>query len=124
MSDKARTKRLWDGFRLTPEEWQIIDTYQGSVCAFCQKRQRSGIRLATDHDHKTGLVRGLLCSQCNRLLGRLERQYGTGIADVLIRIRSYIMNPPASAALGKQVFGFPGRIGTKRHRAAVKKGTF
>jgi hypothetical protein len=124
MSDKARAKRLWDGFRLTPEEWQIIDTHQGSVCAFCQKRQRSGIRLATDHDHKTGLVRGLLCSQCNRLLGRLERQYGVGIIDALVRISAYIMHPPAVSALGKQVFGFPGRIGTKRHRAAVKKGTF
>jgi hypothetical protein len=51
---------------------------QDGVCAICHKPEtmvRLGkvIRLAVDHDHGTGEVRGLLCYRCNRLLGNLER---------------------------------------------------
>ena len=47
------------------------------ACAIC-KEPESQIswgktkRLAVDHDHKTGKVRGLLCQRCNTTLGRYE----------------------------------------------------
>lgn len=48
---------------------------QGGVCAICKKPERHRSngpkvkRLAVDHDHTTGEVRGLLCNNCNRALG-------------------------------------------------------
>ena len=131
--DKARERSLWNNFRLTPEMWDLIDAYQHHVCFFCGKRQPSGKRLATDHAHsgfKAGLIRGLLCSQCNRVLGKLERGFVNKyylpltLEYLLKRVLLYITDPPAVAALGREVKGFPGRTGTKRHRKAIKKGTF
>ena len=46
---------------------------QGGGCALCGKRgtERRGYAMPVDHDHKTGRVRGILCTYCNRnRLGR------------------------------------------------------
>jgi len=50
---------------------------QGGVCKLCSKPetrvnpQTGGVsRLAVDHCHKTGVVRGLLCLDCNTGLGK------------------------------------------------------
>ena len=120
---KARAKRLWDNYGATVEEWDIVFEYQNRVCWACQRPQKSGKRLAVDHDHASGLFRSLLCSVCNRLLGRIERAYpkGTNIIVVLTRLLESLTNPPAVKALGRQVFGYAGRCGTKKHRAALKR---
>ncbi|MEV6679449.1 endonuclease domain-containing protein [Streptomyces erythrochromogenes] len=39
-----------------------LEIWQAGRCAVCGG---TGLRLVTDHDHGTGLVRGLLCSSCN-----------------------------------------------------------
>jgi hypothetical protein len=41
---------------------------QLGVCAICGLPP-NGRRLAVDHDHETGEIRGLLCAQCNFGLG-------------------------------------------------------
>lgn len=46
---------------------------QSGCCAICKKENPSSKRtLALDHNHKTGVVRGLLCYGCNRLLVLLD----------------------------------------------------
>lgn len=44
---------------------------QGGLCAICHEPPLNR-RLAVDHDHETGAVRGLLCTACNTTLGRFN----------------------------------------------------
>jgi hypothetical protein len=54
-------------YGLTLEQYDALLAAQGGVCAICCKP--STIRLAVDHDHLTGRLRGLLCFRCNAGLG-------------------------------------------------------
>ena len=53
---------------------QIIQMYQGGKCEICGMTNErhlkiNGNRLHIDHNHKTGAVRGLLCSHHNAMIG-------------------------------------------------------
>jgi len=54
-----------------PPGWyqQKYDEQQGE-CAICHKVLD---KLVVDHNHVTGQVRDLLCQECNRSLGHVER---------------------------------------------------
>jgi hypothetical protein len=56
-------------FNLTLEQYDKMYDAQDGVCKICKGVNKDGRRLAVDHDHKTGKIRGLLCVKCNRLLG-------------------------------------------------------
>jgi hypothetical protein len=56
-------------FGLEEQDYFAFQNSQGAVCAICEKPCFTGKRLAVDHDHGTGLVRGLLCAHCNRAIG-------------------------------------------------------
>lgn len=59
-------------FGLGDGEYETMLANQGGVCAICKKECTSKPSLAVDHDHATGKVRGLLCSNCNNGLGRFK----------------------------------------------------
>lgn len=62
-------RRLRLMFGMTWDDYELLLVCQDYRCAICRGRPRKNI-LAVDHDHKTGEIRGLLCSRCNhRLLG-------------------------------------------------------
>jgi len=67
---KARIRLWWKKFSLTPADYVKLLEEQGGVCAICRKDKRS-VRgyFDVDHDHTTGMVRGLLCGDCNRAIG-------------------------------------------------------
>jgi len=55
-------------YGLTPDQYSQMLEQQGGGCAICGVTP-NGKRLAVDHCHTTGKVRGLLCSPCNTGLG-------------------------------------------------------
>ena len=64
---KARMRR----YGVTPEQYDEILERQGNVCAICATRP-NGKELGVDHNHETGAVRGLLCTNCNGAIGMLR----------------------------------------------------
>src|SRR2546425_1185456 len=57
---------------LSDEEYMRMFLSQDGVCAICENPPKT-YNLAVDHDHRTGIVRGLLCSYCNRMIGTAWR---------------------------------------------------
>jgi len=56
--------------RLSKEEYDAMLSRQGGACAICGNKPTGSERLAQDHDHVNGQVRGLLCRGCNTGLGQ------------------------------------------------------
>ena len=70
----SRAENCWKmrGIEMTWEQFEQMLAEQDSVCAICEKPCGSGRRLAVDHNHETGRVRGLLCQSCNQTVGKIE----------------------------------------------------
>lgn len=71
-----RLKRLYG---MTIQDYYSLLEMQNNVCAICFKQEtildnKQGIirRLAVDHCHETGKIRGLLCYRCNIGLGKFR----------------------------------------------------
>lgn len=45
---------------------------QNGVCAICKTNPYPDKKFCVDHDHNTGVVRGLLCDLCNRGIGLMR----------------------------------------------------
>lgn len=75
---RAHHSQVLKKYNLSQVEYERILASQGGVCACCGKpeatisrRRQSPMRLTVDHDHLTGVVRGLLCRACNLGIGQL-----------------------------------------------------
>jgi hypothetical protein len=66
-----RRSKLKATYGITPEQYAALLKKQGGRCALC-KRRPGQRKLAVDHDHISGKVRGLLCIGCNTGLGALQ----------------------------------------------------
>lgn len=91
----AHGARLEKVYGIDSAEYDRIFRVQGGRCGICRNRPAS-IRFATDHDHQTDEVRGILCKRCNHdLLGG-----GHDSIDVLWNALVYLIHPPAQRAEG------------------------
>jgi len=71
-------------YGITLEQYNFLLDSQKGVCKICQEKETRVTRpkakismgyeprLAVDHDHKNGEVRGLLCHRCNVGLGNFQ----------------------------------------------------
>jgi hypothetical protein len=94
----SHSGRLEKIYGITRDEYLALLEAQGGVCFICGQSPRSK-RLAVDHDHKTGDVRGLLCADvergCNHaVVGSLEARAVDDIVAAAYRLIDYIQNPP------------------------------
>lgn len=101
-----KEKRINSIFGLSLEQYNLL----GEKCSICGRSGKTK-RNPVDHDHKTGLIRGRICSRCNRGLAWFQDN-----PDLLRRCADYLENPPASGILGKNVFGRVGRVNKKKKK--------
>lgn len=85
-------------YGITADEYQRIYEYQHGCCALCRRATGATRRLAVDHCHSTGRVRGLLCKYCNRLLG-----FARDSVAFFQRCAAYLERPPAFDVIGERV---------------------
>ena len=74
---KWRISSLLRKFNLTLNEYNKLLNKQNGVCAICQQKETKKINnknymLSVDHCHIRNKVRGLLCNNCNRVIGLLK----------------------------------------------------
>ena len=68
---RVRQTRLKKNYGLSLEEYAALLAAQGGVCAICS-REPEGRNFPVDHDHRTNMVRGILCHPCNLGLGSFK----------------------------------------------------
>lgn len=88
--EAAHERMVQKTYGLGPGDYARLLAAQGGKCWICQRATGARKRLAVDHDHSSGEVRGILCGPCNQLLGHVRND-----PDVLIRAAQYLINPPA-----------------------------
>lgn len=96
---RAHDQMVQRVYGLGPGDYQRLYESQGGRCAVtgCRATGRAK-KLAVDHDHKTGEVRGLLCGPHNRLIG-----YNRDNPEAFRSLANYLECPPARAVLDPQI---------------------
>lgn len=89
-SEYAKKQHLKRKYGITQEQWNEMYEKQGGVCALCKIPGRVGKhgKLAVDHCHETGRIRGLLCASCNVSIANL----GDNIVG-LMNALNYVLGP-------------------------------
>lgn len=64
----SHRKQVLRRYGLSVERYESLLKGCNGLCEICSMSQ-TAINLAVDHDHITGVVRGLLCGNCNRAIG-------------------------------------------------------
>ncbi len=72
LTDTYLAKHLRLSYGMSLDDYYTLLKEQDGICAICKKPNRNGARLCVDHNHRTGIVRGLLCTQCNVILGYID----------------------------------------------------
>lgn len=66
------SRRRENKYGMDTPAWEGMFDRQGRACAICRTVDAVW---HTDHDHATGLLRKILCRNCNHKLGHFEKWY-------------------------------------------------
>lgn len=70
---KHKSKVMFKKYGITLEQYELLWKSQGECCKICKTTENSkGKSFAIDHCHKSGKVRGILCDNCNHILGKAK----------------------------------------------------
>ncbi len=102
-SEASHASQVQATYGITGEQYAALYAAQKGVCYLC-KRAPKNRRLAVDHNHETGEVRGLLCGgtefSCNLIvIGTMESISRDGALNMARRIVRYFSDPPARSVL-------------------------
>lgn len=92
--ESRRGAHLKHRYGITLAEYNQLLTQQGGVCGVCGEPPGDGQphhwknKLAVDHCHDTGKVRGLLCNDCNAGIGHLGTESVALAAARYLRLHS------------------------------------
>lgn len=85
----SRKNHVTRTYNLTASDHARLLAAQDGRCAICKGTRP--YELQVDHDHATGLVRGLLCKPCNKRLLPSARDS----VELLCDAANYLVSPPA-----------------------------
>lgn len=112
---KAKANRMKVLYRLSLDDLKaIIDYQKNHPVLYILLGPMNGLRDGTDHNHRTGLIRGRLDWRVNRAYGLLEKARPNDLPQVLRALADFHENPPAIAALGEERYGLIGAAKYKK----------
>jgi len=83
-------------YGLKEGQYDLLKASQNGTCAICRVATGKTKKLAVDHSHATGFVRGLCCGKCNILIGVARDD-----PEFFDRAAAYLRNPPALEVIGE-----------------------
>jgi hypothetical protein len=114
--ERAKDARLRREYGITLSEYKRVLRGQGGCCAICKRPEKEFKNaLAVDHDHVSGKLRGLLCWGCNKALG-VFRDHIENMKEAV----QYLLTPPMTKYLGREVITAPGKVGSKRRAKLLR----
>ncbi|MFG2183693.1 endonuclease VII domain-containing protein [Nocardia iowensis] len=95
----SHSRHIEATYGITAAEYEQLLAHQAGTCFICRRATGARKRLAVDHSHSSGEVRGLLCKSCNRdVLGHLRDDVAAAQ-----RVVAYLTDPPALRVIGRRV---------------------
>lgn len=111
----SKDQKVEKRFGLTPVEYEALLAFQGGGCAVCHKVPKPGQRLAVDHSHRTGRIRGLLCTFDNyRIVGAMRDN-----VERVAAVYAYMVSPPADHVFGERYM--PADVAAKKRKAKASE---
>jgi hypothetical protein len=80
-----RNRKLKQKFGITLDIYNDMFNKQKGLCFICQQNTDNFHKIGVDHNHETGQVRKLLCSQCNTGIGHAKEDY-----NILLKMIWYL----------------------------------